>query len=489
MKSSAIRRLVLSSTPTFARTFSAGQGTRFVYEIMGKLRNAGFEVPEINGFKNMGSFFEIHVKAQKKDLQGFFENLGWSSWMWNPEVLTIKKFDWPVSVEDNVVYCLGQSCPRWVLIRKTLSKLLNVEVPKPKWDKENPIGSITIVLPPDSLDSAISSLKKLGFDSKTSTRLFSVEDDLEVLIKGNQELVVQQPVSERPDIVKKKPPSEIELKKQERDNSHAVRVAESLPEHLVKPFDLARANRNYAQQWMFKLHDYFSQKYFAGKLERPHIGFLRGVDINNMRKRAHWSSRKRALEFHPALIHGTFASFIETFVHEMCHQAVTDINRTVEHEQKGHGPLWSGWMRRCGLLPLRFDDKPNSFYKSEKIIQTEQKKEHELKSYEDEIERTHHRPDFHQLEPGLAVLAPDSDRNLKYFPGVLITNQDKYGYRWAVLHTPSTRRLTWVPRQKIFLLTNEEGRLFMPVLNSIEPHIDLYLDALNKRRGPDGNIK
>jgi hypothetical protein len=46
--------------------------------------------------------------------------------------------------------------------------------------------------------------------------------------------------------------------------------------------------------------------------------------------------------------------FLEIFVHEMCHQAVSEIDRVVDIN-KGHGPYWKAWMVKSGIPPSRYD--------------------------------------------------------------------------------------------------------------------------------------
>lgn len=86
---------------------------------------------------------------------------------------------------------------------------------------------------------------------------------------------------------------------------------------------------------------------------------------------ASWFSKERMYVFSPTpFVHMTELGCLATLVHEMCHQAVTDLTRTKffpqsakEHSRLVHGPEWKAWMRRVGMPTTQGDSR--YYYKKE----------------------------------------------------------------------------------------------------------------------------
>jgi hypothetical protein len=107
-------------------------------------------------------------------------------------------------------------------------------------------------------------------------------------------------------------------------------------------------------------------------MQLPKLVLLKKQSAEAMRLRGRWWPGKRILEVAPRLYNASMNFFVEIFLHEMCHQAVSEIDRVNETVNKGHGPYWSKWMTHVGLNPLRFDPNDNTEYMSKKELEQKQ---------------------------------------------------------------------------------------------------------------------
>ena len=134
---------------------------------------------------------------------------------------------------------------------------------------------------------------------------------------------------------------------------------------LYKKIQAAGNPRTACHDFMKKIWHYWNQHKFQNQMEEPTLGFLRDMGIQ-MRKRGLWRhggiNNIRELMISPRLFNARFDVFAEVFLHEMCHQAVSEIDKVRETANKGHGPLWAGWMRKVGLEPKRYDTTDNVEY-------------------------------------------------------------------------------------------------------------------------------
>jgi len=93
-------------------------------------------------------------------------------------------------------------------------------------------------------------------------------------------------------------------------------------------------------------------KHFEGKLKRPTFQFKR----SNASAHGTWWPSKQTLELNKGMFNTDEHHFDEVLLHEMCHQAVTEISKVSSKDEgaQGHGPVWSKWMIHCGLKPERY---------------------------------------------------------------------------------------------------------------------------------------
>jgi hypothetical protein len=96
---------------------------------------------------------------------------------------------------------------------------------------------------------------------------------------------------------------------------------------------------------------------FKEKLTSCVIRFLKKMSTGKMRQHGHWEPGRRVLAFNIRVFNSTRGQLEKLILHEMCHQAVTDIDKVIDRTKGGHGPNWVAWMRKVGLDPDRYVSK------------------------------------------------------------------------------------------------------------------------------------
>lgn len=149
---------------------------------------------------------------------------------------------------------------------------------------------------------------------------------------------------------------------------------------------------------------------FSGKLKPCNLLTLKDQGTK-FKLRGVWKGGyKRELALSPRLFNSPEEITLVILIHEMCHQAVTDIDKTVETREKGHGPLWQHHMLACGLTPSRYDHYDNDTYSDDAEIQ---KKDEFLK---DAFNRN---LDYDNIKSGDIVEIKDT-KKMKTYVGVVI---------------------------------------------------------------------
>lgn len=123
---------------------------------------------------------------------------------------------------------------------------------------------------------------------------------------------------------------------------------------------------------MLAAHKYYNKKFFKGKL-KPAVLLAAvppKVNIDEQMPAGCWVPKRRCLYLIPMVFKHTFDYFRTLMLHEMCHQAQTDIDKMVliHPPTQSHNELWVNWMRLCGLAPalesLTYDIIPDGITKS-----------------------------------------------------------------------------------------------------------------------------
>lgn len=165
----------------------------------------------------------------------------------------------------------------------------------------------------------------------------------------------------------------------EQDDSKVPNT--QIPENLKEQYKVLGGNSSLMAKQLFnkQLWKYLNNVKFQDRMILPTLGFLKATDPKNMRLRGRWWAVKRLLEVSPNLYNAHQDFFVEIFLHEMCHQAVSEIDKTRENEQKGHGPLWQKWMKHVGLNPRRFDPNDNTVYMNKEQLDQHLKEKEQRK--------------------------------------------------------------------------------------------------------------
>lgn len=224
-----------------------------------------------------------------------------------------------------------------------------------------------------------------------------------------------------------------------RDNDDSKVPVTKISDTLEKMYTYAQASNNAAYYLRFcgALWDYLNGHKFGGHLTKPRIRLLKNVAGASLRRRAQWSPFHREIAVSPRLFNASENFFVEIFLHEMCHQAVSEIDKADndpgERQQKGHGSFWSAWMRKVGLNPRRFDPNDNTTYMTEKEkIQHQQKKE-EFQQKREEVTKKIEDQQMKQVWSPSSGMLVTAKWNNELLHGMLACPTVQNGSKWALL--------------------------------------------------------
>ena len=99
---------------------------------------------------------------------------------------------------------------------------------------------------------------------------------------------------------------------------------------------------------------YYDGLYFENKLTKPTIYFMRNKNPTGNQVHGVWYPTKERLGMNIRVFNASEEQLNELLLHEMCHQAVSQIDLVVDEL---HGPNWKGWMNKIGLTPNRLATK------------------------------------------------------------------------------------------------------------------------------------
>jgi predicted SprT family Zn-dependent metalloprotease len=474
-----------------ARNFdNAEQANTFSIELSKQLRKYGVEIDD---WRKVGGthWFGLYPKGEnlKASILSALSKLGYAPWLFNKKVMTHDKFGYPLFVTDTEIVLLGQSVPRWGKIVNTLK---GVTSDKPKFNDKQPLGFLSFSVSVDAANTSVSkTLKGLGFTKEKEGLLFSKEDDLEIEYSpsgGTMGLKLQQPQSElplnekqfetqrkippverpeappvekpvvKPPVVTPKP--ELPIAKDPPETPREPDVILTKPDqilvkkdntqvpHIPIPIKLADfypkcgglGGSQGGILWMRNLWNFLNEQKFSGQLKMPNISYIKNVA--RMRTRGYWRAHGRELKMAPRAFNAPLPAFVEIFLHEMCHQAVSEIDKTVDRTQQGHGPHWQQWMRKVGLNPSRYDHNDSDIYLSEEEQIEVKKKREKAEENKKELSLT---PEW-DLRPGKVVrIALDSGSKVR--TGVIAYKQTS---KYAVIVEPLGGQWWNVPPQLIY---------------------------------------
>lgn len=231
----------------------------------------------------------------------------------------------------------------------------------------------------------------------------------------------------------------------ENDDSQVplVHITDALHQEYMK----AQREPRMRLRFMADLWKFFNQTKFQNKMRMPNIGFMKEQSATRMRIRAYWRGVDRKLKVSPRLFNASQEFFVETFLHEMCHQATYEIGAMTLEEvadnrrHKGHGRVWAKWMKHVGLNPLRYDPNENTVYMTEEEKIEHKESKDKWRQTKDDAEAQGLRL-ARNLYFGMPVVVRRTDTN--YGPGGLVKGYAvclgrKKGNTWAILSEDQAR--------------------------------------------------
>ena len=186
-----------------------------------------------------------------------------------------------------------------------------------------------------------------------------------------------------------------------------------------------RGSKTVKIAYLKELWAILNEEKFAGQLKLPRLDLLKSMNIERGRLRGLgvWIGGQRRLAINPNVFNNE-GQLYETLLHEMCHQAVSEITKLSYREEKqGHGPVWASWMVKVGLNPKRFDDTDIKEYMTpEQRKEYEAKEDRKNKALEEEV----------RITPSTGAIAKWFDKHKGIWTaGAIGLPNDKAGKRWA----------------------------------------------------------
>ena len=199
-----------------------------------------------------------------------------------------------------------------------------------------------------------------------------------------------------------------------------------------------------------KLWHYYNAKFFSNELPLGTFRYTKDTG-QYFRTRAHYRPSNNELSFNRRLFNASFDKFCEIFVHEMCHQAVRQIDKyfgTNGSKRDVHGAVWAKWMRHCGLDPERCD----------KSDQMDYMEEHEKKAILDiRSEREKQLQDKVRINPKPKTIAQVYVQKDKvWIKGWIVCPDPKKAGRWAFVNKCEGTSYWSIPNDMFYELPHSD---------------------------------
>ena len=206
----------------------------------------------------------------------------------------------------------------------------------------------------------------------------------------------------------------------------------------------------HAHVYMTQLWEQYNKEHFGGKMILPRFRLLKAQRGERLCRLGHWHPSLREIAMAPRLVSmKQEKKFNETFLHEMCHQAVSEIDKLRNHK---HGPVWQAWMIKVGLAANATCHDGRETLMTPQELAARSAKADARKTKEAEAKRMHY---------------PEAGKLVKYFSddkrgwvfGVVMGRNDKQGKTWQV-DTGAVRGWMRVPYGMLYELTTDEAHRF-----------------------------
>lgn len=215
---------------------------------------------------------------------------------------------------------------------------------------------------------------------------------------------------------------------------------------------------------------------FENAMVLPTMRFLKDMGSRG-RRLAHWNPRLRELGFAPRLFNAPLNVILETMLHEMCHQAVSEITKVKETTNGGHGPNWIRWMVRVGLDPKRYDTNDALVYvpddEKEAFIKQRQEMEQRRAELENQKETMNR---LWRIQPNTPALGAF---NGSFTPGLIVCSTNATNTSWAFLPAGSFKVGYYTLSSEVFYELTDADKialcntdLMKRLANKISNHFD-----------------
>ncbi len=265
-----------------------------------------------------------------------------------------------------------------------------------------------------------------------------------------------------------------------------------IPDEFAEEYNRYRNRKGTEKQMLDfnkRLWHAFNKMKFGGVMHEPKFALMPVKD--RMKTLGRWTPSRRLLEIGARHYFGLPELFVETFLHEMCHQAVSEIDKADEHAfDQGHGPKWKSWMLHVGLKP-----SIKSYEAETSFMNTSEKTRLKDQTGVDVDKALPKQEMITQL--GLKRITPVNGQRV-YVPqlktlvsGTAICMADEYGTKWAVLTDAQLNhvmavgipslRYSLIPRFEIFNNPDPKPINQVVLAKVVERVTSYYTRILNKR--------
>jgi len=350
-------------SPIFARAFTTPQSLKeAASRLFKKLKLEGLPVNQPVEVKKVAVLG--YTQWLPHEVLRILRKLEFSPWSRNSSIWVHKGSHYPIQVLEDRVILLGETVPDWTAILKELHGYATPQFSVAKY----PLGSVDFML-----RDGTQFLKDFGFKA-TNGKYYSEDIGLSLQFANGRFVMYQastgytdaktitiQPTGsplgnpEREDIS--------QLDKELIDDRAPALEKYRLPPAAIEKLKQVKSNSpNQLKLLTIKyLWNQINKIKFESKLEEPNLEMMRDQG-SNFKLRGYWQPFGRRLALSPRLFNAKPEIFLEILVHEMCHQATSEISHVYGEPEKGHGPVWKSWMVKCGLDPSRYDRNTNDEY-------------------------------------------------------------------------------------------------------------------------------
>ena len=208
-----------------------------------------------------------------------------------------------------------------------------------------------------------------------------------------------------------------------------------------------------AIQYLTVLWHRINTDIFHGELKLPKLYIMKDVGTK-FRTLGIWYGGTRKLGISDRLFHGKEIPVLTTLVHEICHQAVHEIDHVYSREEQGHGIEWQRWMVHAGLTPSRYSKYDMAGFMTPEELQAYMKRKQDNESSKVGM--------FSNLvlDPAPGVMCKVMQRG-EWMYGILVGPESKARKnRWIFLDDPRAEDFKFVPTSLLKPLTAEEWEVY-----------------------------